>query len=98
GDLYPVMDFAVEIECTSCHGTFDARTALKTARGNVLGKLAEENGSFFLTSRVTGKRHRVKQAKHVIDPLQRDFSDAARDAMTREHASLECYTRHAALT
>ena len=34
----------------------------------------------------------------MIDPLQPDFNDAARDAMTPQHANLECYTCHAGWT
>jgi hypothetical protein len=98
GDLHATMDHAVEIECTTCHGTFEAPATMKTARGSLLATLSEHDGSVFLTSKVTGKRFRVKQARNVIDPLHADFNAAARDAMTGEHASLECYACHAGWT
>jgi hypothetical protein len=99
GDLYPVMDLAVEIECTTCHGTFEAATSdLKTSHGAKLLNLAQEGGDVFLTSKVTGKKHRVKQARHVIDPLHPDFNPQAREAMTKEHQALECYACHAGWT
>jgi hypothetical protein len=98
GEVYPTMDHAVEIECSTCHGTFDAPADLMTARRARLLHLSEENGAYWLTSKVTGKRHRVKQAKDVIDPKHRDFREAAREAMTPEHAKLECYACHAGWT
>jgi hypothetical protein len=44
GAIYPQMDFAVEIECTSCHGTFDRETDLMTSHGRRVPNLAREGG------------------------------------------------------
>ena len=95
GDLLPNMDHAVEIECASCHGDLKARTAGLTARGERVDNLAIEPDAVWLTSKVTGERRRVKQARDVIDPLSPDFNPRAREAMTPEHGALECYACHA---
>ena len=95
GDIFPVMDHAVEIECESCHGTIDATTTGVSSKGARLSNLVEESGAWWLVSKVTGKRHPVKQARHVVDPLHKDFNAKARGAMTAEHGKLECYACHA---
>ncbi|MCC6782055.1 MAG: hypothetical protein IT457_04355 [Planctomycetes bacterium] len=96
GNLWPQMDHAVEIECTSCHGTFTDPSELTTSHGRRVTNLVREGDAFWLTSKVTGKRHRVKQACEVIDAQHRDFDPAARDAMNAAHARLECYACHGA--
>ncbi|MBI5852782.1 MAG: hypothetical protein HZB39_17360 [Planctomycetes bacterium] len=96
GNLWPQMDHAVEIECTSCHGTFEDPSELTTSRGRRVTNLVREGDTFWLTSKVTGKRHRVKQACEVIDAQHGDFDPQAQAAMTAAHAKLECYACHGA--
>jgi hypothetical protein len=95
GVLHANMDHAVEIECSSCHGTLEARADGRTEAGTRLRHLSFEKGGVFLTSKVDGKKRRVKQAVDVIDPNHEDFNPNAREAMTSAHKSLECYACHA---
>ena len=95
GDIYPHMDHAVEVECSSCHGTLERRTDGRTSKGAILRNLKIEGPDVWLTSKVTGKKHRVKQARDVIDPRSPDFNARAREAMTSVHGNVECYACHA---
>jgi hypothetical protein len=94
GNIWPNMDHAVEIECTGCHGTFERVSDLMTSRGRRVSNLHRKGDEFFLVSKVTGKRHKVVQVRHVLDQNHADFEPAAAAAMTQEHARLECYTCH----
>jgi hypothetical protein len=94
GNIYPQMDFAVEIECTSCHGTFQHVTDLTTSRGRRVSNLTRKGDEFFLTSKVTGKKHKVTQVKHVIDQNHPDYNARGAAAMNDKHTRLECYTCH----
>ncbi len=94
GNLYPQMDHAVEIECTSCHGTFDAVSDLKTTRGRPVSNLEREGDLVWLRSKVTGRKHEVVQVAHVVDPDRPEYSPRAARAMTEKHKKLECYTCH----
>jgi len=94
GDIYGSMQPAVEIECTSCHGTPDAYADLKSARGRSLPNVERIGDLFLLRSKVTGRTLRIKQARDVVDSDHPDFKPAAVAAMSAEHASLECYTCH----
>ncbi|MBK8974422.1 MAG: hypothetical protein IPM29_00705 [Planctomycetes bacterium] len=94
GNIWPQMDHAVEIECTSCHGTFDRPSELMTSQGRRVRNLTREGNAFWLTSKVTGARHRVKQVVDVLDPKHPDYDARAAAAMTGDHARLECYTCH----
>lgn len=96
GNLWPQMDHAVEIECTSCHGTIDAVSDLRTQKGRRVKNLVHEGDRFFLVSKVTGKRHEVVQSKHVVDPNHASYNPRAAAAMTKSHDRLECYACHAA--
>jgi hypothetical protein len=98
GTMHGTMDHAVEIECSTCHGTLEAPADMTTARGGKLATLSRDGASVFLTSKVTGKRFRVKQARDVVDPLTPDFNLAAQEAMTGQHKTLECYACHAGWT
>ncbi|MEQ8767070.1 MAG: hypothetical protein RL885_24375 [Planctomycetota bacterium] len=75
------MNQAVAVTCESCHGsaTTYAETTLATtysgqlaevavdAEGNPLQHVVREaDGNFYLTSRLTGKRHYVSQTRDVI--------------------------------
>lgn len=95
GNIYGQMPAAIEIECTDCHGTLEQTSRLVTSRGNRIDNLSKEGGLYFLTSKVTGTKHPVKQAAQVINPRHPDYNQAAAAAMTGDHARLECYTCHA---
>lgn len=94
GNLYGQMPQAVEIECTDCHGTPEQTSRLTTSRGRPLEHLAKEEGLFYLTSKVTGEKHLVKQAAHVVNARHPHYNAAAAAAMTSDHGRLECYTCH----
>lgn len=95
GRLHGQMEHAVEISCEACHGDFERRSRLQTERGTPLTHLFEEDGRVWMRSKVTGKRHRVKQVVDVLDPDHPDHDPAATAAMTSVHGDLECYTCHA---
>lgn len=94
GNIYPQMDHAVEIECTSCHGTFDRVTNLTTSHGRRIPNLVRRGDDFFLRSKVTGKHHPVVQVAHLLDPEHPDYNRDAAAAMNSDHARLECYACH----
>ncbi len=94
GNLWPQMDHAVEIECTSCHGTVDRVSDLLTSKGRRVKNLHREDDEFFLVSKVTGRRHKVTQAAHVVDRTRPEWNPRAAAAMTSEHGRLECYACH----
>ncbi|MEZ5962343.1 MAG: hypothetical protein R3F56_00725 [Planctomycetota bacterium] len=94
GDIYPQMDHAVEIECESCHGSFDRVSDLTTSHGRRVPNLRRAGDEVYLISKVTGRRHRVTQVKHVLDPSRPEYQPHAAAAMNSQHARLECYTCH----
>lgn len=94
GFLYKRMEDAVEIRCETCHGTPDAYATGETKRGNRLPHLERTEEGVFLRSRVTGERHRVKQARDVVRPGSSDYNREAAMAMTADHGRLECYACH----
>jgi hypothetical protein len=95
GVLYGAMEHAVEIECSSCHGSFTRPSALQTSRGRPLPQLARKNDMVILSGKRDGTSRRVKQAQDVIDPQHPDYDPRAAAAMTKEHEGLECYACHA---
>jgi hypothetical protein len=95
GRIYGAMEDAVEIECTSCHGTFGAYSDLRTSRGRRITNLERRGDMFVLTSKVTGRSRPVKQVADVLDPGHPEFNARAARAMTGDHAGLECYSCHA---
>lgn len=94
GFLYRRMEDAVAIRCSTCHGTADSYATFETARGRKLPHLSWRDGSAFLQSRVTGKHHRMKQARDVVRPGSADYNSRAVFAMTADHDGLECYACH----
>ena len=94
GFLYTRMEDAVEIRCQTCHGTWAEYATGLTARGKQLAHLARREDGVYLTSRVTGERHRVKQARDIVRPGSPDYNPKAALAMTGDHANLECYACH----
>ena len=75
------MEQAVAIRCESCHGTIDAYADAATgtafdgstaelaldARGNLLDHVVKEaDGTYYLTSRLTGARHYVPQTMDTV--------------------------------
>ena len=95
GKMHGQMEYAVEISCESCHGTFDAKATLRTERGTPLEHLALVDDEVWLTSKVTGEKHLVTQVVDVLDPEHIDYNPRAKAAMTSAHGNLECYTCHA---
>jgi hypothetical protein len=93
--MYGAMEHAVEIECSSCHGGFDALSTLRTARDRPVTNLQRRGDLFVLTGRRDGTARRVKQVRDVLDPEHPDWNPRAAAAMTPEHADLECYACHA---
>ncbi len=94
GFLYRRMEDAVAIRCETCHGTWDAAATGVTARGERLPHLTRDAGGVWLTSRVTGARHRVKQVGDIVRPGAPDYNPRAALAMSPDHGRLECYACH----
>ncbi|MBK8177827.1 MAG: hypothetical protein IPK67_02780 [Planctomycetes bacterium] len=95
GSLRGAMENAVEIACQDCHGTFTARSTLRTASGTLLTQLSREADGVWLTGKVDGARHRVVQVVDVLAHGSEDHNPRAAEAMNSSHARLECYTCHA---
>ena len=94
GFLYKRMEDAVEIRCESCHGTWTDYATFLSRKGTQLPHLERSDEGVFLTSRVTGARHRVKQARDIVRPGSPDYNARAALAMTGDHRNLECYACH----
>lgn len=94
GFLYKRMEDATEISCESCHGTWSEYATFLTKKGTLLPHLERTDDGVYLTSRVTGGRHRVKQARDVVKPGSTDYNANAALAMTSDHRNLECYSCH----
>ena len=94
GNLYARMEDAIEIRCETCHGDWNSVATGVTKSGNRLPHLEIDGDEVHLVSRVTGERHRVKQARHVVRPGSDDFNSHAALAMSDDHARLECYACH----
>jgi len=95
GKLHGQMEYAVEISCTACHGTFTEPSNLKTERGTPLEHLKIQGGDVVLVSKVDGREHVVPQVVDVLDPAQPEYNPRAAQAMTSAHTGVECYTCHA---
>jgi hypothetical protein len=98
GRLYTRMEDAIEIDCSSCHGTPEARASGTTERGRPVRGLETRPDGVFLKRPSDGKVVRVRQARDVVDPASPDFRPKAALAMTAEHARLRCYACHVAWT
>ncbi|MCZ6571743.1 MAG: hypothetical protein O7C98_01090 [Planctomycetota bacterium] len=96
GNIWGVMEHAVGVECSTCHGTFTQKATFETSRGEKLDHLKWEAGEAVLTGRVTGRKHVVKQVKDVLDRRSRHYNPRAARAMTGDHARLTCYACHSA--
>ncbi len=94
GFLYKRMEDVVEIGCESCHGNWTEYATLLTRKGSKLPQLERQGDNVWLTSRVTGKAHRVKQARDIVRPGSKDYNARAALAMTGDHGRLECYSCH----
>ena len=95
GNIYGAMEHAVEIECTSCHGTFAETSTLRTARNRPITNIDRKGPLVTLTGKVDGRAHVVKQAAEVVDEEHPSYHAGAARAMTRAHERLECYACHA---
>ena len=92
GNIYQKKWQAVEIECTDCHGTMEARSNLTSSWGNPLDNVMEIKGKVILVSKLDGKEHVVPQISEV------KYSAEGRTAMVLIPAHmerLECYACHA---
>jgi len=95
GDLYGWMEHGVGIDCSTCHGTFTKEATFKTKNGGQLDHVRRENGQVVLTGKITGKRHVIKQVKHVLDPKHPLYNPNAAKAMNPvTHGRLTCYACH----
>lgn len=95
GNIYGVMDDAVGISCTTCHGTYTSKATFADRRGNKLRHVQWKNGIAILTGKVDGKAHVIKQVVDVLDRGHRDFNAKAARAMDPvKHARLACYACH----
>ncbi len=94
GNLYGAMEHGVAIECVDCHGTFREPSNLHNSKGDPLENLERVADIFRLKGKVDGRWRRVKQARDVLDPSHPDYNPRAAEAMTPEHAGLECYACH----
>ena len=81
-NLLSRMDQVVSITCESCHGSIAAyattaagvdyagqpATLAVDRKGNTLRNVVEESpGTFYLTSRLTGNRHYIKQTRDTVN-------------------------------
>jgi hypothetical protein len=94
GSLYVRMEDAVEISCSTCHGTFDRRADGRTERGRPMRGLEVAGGAVQIRSRSDGTVRRTKQARDVVDPGHPDFNPRAALAMNSDHERLACYACH----
>ncbi len=99
GYMYGEKLWAVEIRCETCHGTPTQKATFFGTRGTLLRNLTmDKDGTVWLTSKVTQKRHRVKQAMDVVNPNHPDYNSNAVKAMTKDHlkeeGGLQCYSCH----
>ncbi|MCC6672151.1 MAG: hypothetical protein IT458_13905, partial [Planctomycetes bacterium] len=106
GQIVSRMEHAVAIQCENCHGTATAYALSKQgvaydgttkelaqdAKGNVLKHVVKEgDGTYWLTSKLTGRRHYVPQTRDTVvnsgkvHPVtsQAIYSDHASYAMGR---------------
>jgi hypothetical protein len=95
GRLHGNMEYAVEITCSTCHGTLEEVSTLRTERGNLMTNLSWDGEQVWLRGKVDGVPRVVPQVVHVLDPLRPEYNAEAALAMTPEHAGIECYTCHA---
>jgi len=71
GHLYSGGGASLEVQCETCHGTADAQATFQTRRGTLLEHLRRgADGEVILTSKVTGKEHRVAQVQDHIQAAQ----------------------------
>ena len=102
GNIYGHMDQATKVRCKTCHGTPTDKATFIDTDGITLNNIIEENGTYLLTSKVTGLDHQVKQVQDVVDPNSDDYNEWAADAMNANHlkdqGGLECYACHASWT
>ena len=97
GRLRTAMGAETGVECSDCHGTFDARAGvaegeLRTSGGATLKRVRREpDGSVILTGALDGLRRVVPQ---VVDLRENAALRWAHN--TERHGELECYACHTA--
>ena len=94
GNIYSKKWQATAIECETCHGTPDQYANFTTRYGK-LPNIVEENGKFYLISKVTGKKHPVPQLKDLAENHQLSPMGYTAMVAVKEHIQkLECYACH----
>ncbi len=98
GNIYGHMDQATKIECRVCHGTPQHKGTLVDNDGLALRNVRIENGTYILTSKVTGQEHVIPQLMDILDPDSPLYDRRAACYMNgnhiRENGGLECYACH----
>ncbi|MEB3779254.1 MAG: cytochrome c3 family protein [Desulfurococcales archaeon] len=95
GNIYSKKWQATAIECETCHGTVDQYANFTTRYGK-LPNIVEENGKFYLISKVTGEKHPIPQLKDLAATNQLSpLGYTAMVAVKKHLEKLECYACHA---
>ncbi len=99
GHIHSETSGAVEIRCEDCHGTGEQESTLTTSRGSPLPQLSRDaEGKVWMTGKVDGALHEVKQIKHSIEEAPHGSFMArsmGRDASGFSHLDeLSCDTCH----
>ncbi len=98
GFIHTTMDAELGIECSDCHGSFDAEVQpgpdglYRNTGGDILTQLRRNGaGQVVLISRLDGKEHPATQVASL------EINQALDDAHeTGKHGELECYACHTA--
>ena len=98
GRIYTRREDAVEMACSTCHGTPEGPATGLTERGRKVRGLEIGKDGVWLRRPSDGTRRRARQARDVVDPGHADFNPRAAQAMTSDHDRLECYACHTAWT
>jgi hypothetical protein len=92
GYLYEKKHDAVEIRCSTCHGTVDKAPDFKTAKGNELDNIEKKGDKYVLVAKLTGKEHEVP----ILNGAKLSAAAyAAKVANPKHMEKLECYACHA---
>ncbi|MDP6110258.1 MAG: multiheme c-type cytochrome [Planctomycetota bacterium] len=90
GNIYSKKEQATEVRCTTCHGTVEKYSDLKTAFGNPMKNLEKRNDEVVLIAKLDGREHAVKQVRGMHD--RGTLPHAMR--ISGHMKKLECYACH----
>ena len=101
GHLYVNTEIVIEIGCEDCHGTADELATMTTRAGNRLKHMwQDENGDFWLKTKVSNKTLKVPQIKPAIENADPDsylHHSMGRDETGFSHMdNIACHTCHSA--